>query len=79
MLDPPALFALSTGHLLTAERLIAEQRALIHRFATSGRDVRDAWQLLTLLEDVQSQMVRHHASIVRDMEAGKRGKRAALM
>jgi hypothetical protein len=69
MPDLLARFALSSSHLLTAEKLIARQKRLIKKLADAGQDVRAAWGLLVLFEDIQLQMTKHHRSIMRDVEA----------
>ena len=64
-----ARVALSSSHLLTAERIVAGQTALIQRLADRGHDVRGAWQWLGLFEEIQSEMARHHHSILLDLDA----------
>jgi hypothetical protein len=75
MTDPSERLALSQSHLMVGERLIARQSALISRLADAGIDVRDAWSLLSLFEEVQSRMLTHHRSILRDMEAWEEKRR----
>jgi hypothetical protein len=79
MTDISERLALSARHLLTAERLIAEQTARINRLLASGQDIRQAWKLLVLFEDVQSEMAKHQRSISRDVEIRKERQRRAAV
>jgi|RhiMethySRZTD1v2_1073278.scaffolds.fasta_scaffold1044628_1 hypothetical protein len=60
MTDPSDRLAESADHLLTAEKLIDQQTALVNRLLNSHRDVRQAWHLLALFEDIQIEMLKHH-------------------
>jgi hypothetical protein len=71
--------ALSAGHLLTAERLIAEQTARINRLLATGQDIRQAWKLLVLFEDVHSEMAQHHRSISHALDTQQQRQRQAVL
>jgi hypothetical protein len=50
----------------------------MQRLADDGHDLRSAWQLLALFEDIQSEMAQHHRLLVRDTDERDARRRAEI-
>jgi hypothetical protein len=61
---------------VSAKDVAGTQTARQQRLAAGGHDVCGAWKLLALFDDIQAEMVGHHRTLVRDMDARNARKRA---